>query len=178
MSFVKGLAKLHRQFDAIENSVVKRALRSVLNKAGTPILKAAKSEAPTKRGHLKKALAKRFWANPDKSRAGVAIGVKDNYRAPNPDWKPGSEADKTFVPKNYLHMVIFGTAAHYSDMSKGKSVTRQDGTPRVRRLIAAAAPNDFLGRAQRASQTAARQILADGIKPAIKAAALKVGGPK
>jgi hypothetical protein len=35
--YVTGLAKLHRQFDKLEETIVKKALRSVLNKAGTPL---------------------------------------------------------------------------------------------------------------------------------------------
>lgn len=173
MSFIKGMQKLHRQFDAIENQVLKRTLRGVLNKAGTPILSAAKREAPFKRGHLKKALAKRFWLNAKDKRAGVVIGVRDNYRAPNPDWTPANGAPKTFYPKSYLHLVILGTAAHYANMSKGKFTGK--GKPK---LIPAAAPNDFLGRAQKSAQAAAYAKLNVDVKEAVHAIALKVGGPK
>lgn len=178
MSFIKGMQKLHRQFDAIENQVLKRTLRGVLNKAGTPILSAAKREAPTKRWHLQKALAKRFWLNAKEKRAGVVIGVRDNYRAPNPDWKPGSGAPKTFFPKAYLHLVILGTAAHYTNMSKGKVRKRADGTSPMPKLIAAAAPNDFLGRAHKSSVAAAFAKMSVDVKSEIHKIAQKVGGPK
>jgi len=163
MSFVKGLAKLNRQFEAIEKKIITKSMRSVLNRAGTPILKAARAEAPKLRGHLRKALAKRYWVNPSKSIAGVAIGVKDNYRVPNPAWTAGSKQPKTFFPKNYLHLVIFGTAEHKAP----------DGA-----TIHAATPNDFLTRAREQTEGEARRIIEFGLKDAVKAAALSVGGPR
>lgn len=161
MSFVKGLAKLNKQFAAIEVRIVKKSLRSVLTKAGTPMLRAAKQEAPVRLGHLKKALRKRVWQNTTTAKAGVVVGVADDYRVPNPDWKPGSKVPKTFFPKNYLHLVIFGTAAHVA----------KDGA-----TIAAASPNDFLTRAKTQTQTEALRIIRDGTIKAVKAAAQTIGG--
>lgn len=157
--FVKGLAKLHRQFDAIEDQILKKALRSVLNKAGTPILKAAKNHCPVRpgKGHLKKALRKRFWYAQSKGRAGIAIGVSDSYSVPNPDFKIGANGKptggpKNFIPKNYLHLVVLGTKT--------------------------AAPNDFLSRAMIQTRAEARAILDADLKPAIAKIAKKIGGPK
>ena len=163
MSKVTGYASLNRQLTQLTNRVVKRATRQVLNRAATPMLKSARQFAPVLRGHLKKALGKRTWMNAAKAKAGAVIGVKDNYRVPNPNWKQGSREPKTFFPKNYLHLVIYGTAAHVGP----------DGAK-----IAAAAPNDFLTRAKTATAAAARQIIEDGMDAAIKEAAAKIGKRK
>ena len=155
MGFIGGIAKLHRQLDELERKIAKSALRTALAKAGTPILKGARSEVPVLHGHLKKALAKKVWTNSKKSRAGVVIGVKDNYRVPNPGGDPAN-----FIPKNYLHLVIMGTSAKATVDSKGRVFHHH-----------ATQPNDFLGRAQRATVAKARAILEADIKPAIKRAA-------
>ena len=157
MSFVKGLAKLHRQFDQLENTLLKKSLRAVLNKAGTPILAAAKKETPIRHRNLKKALRKRFWYSESKKRAGIAIGVSDNYRVPNPDYKidangKATGGPKTFFPKNYLHLVVLGTTT--------------------------ATPNDFLSRARKQTETAARAILDGDIKTEVARIAKRIGGPK
>jgi HK97 gp10 family phage protein len=175
---IKGMAELKVQLNAFEKRLVTNALRNTMMQAGTPILQAAKREAPKDNGALKKALRKRFWINKKEGRAGVIVSVSQTSKtankahpqegkaAPNPRW---------FIPRNYFHLVIYGTAAHaisrgarmarkITRMVKGKLKTySQRAKNQAGKMHPGAKPNPFLERALQSSKSAALAIIRDGM---------------
>ena len=175
---IKGMARLETQLDAFQKRIVTSALRNTMMQAGTPILQAAKRETPNEHGALKKALRKRFWINKKEGRAGVIVSVSQTSKtankalpqegktAPNPRW---------FIPKNYLHLVIYGTASHaisrgarmarkLTRMVKGKLKTyKQKEKSQAGKMHPGAKPNPFLERALNSSREAALRIVRDGM---------------
>jgi hypothetical protein len=175
---IQGMAELKVQLNAFERRIVSNALRNTMMQAGTPILQASRREAPKDNGALKKALRKRFWINKKEGRAGVIVSVSQTSKtankahpqegktAPNPRW---------FIPRNYLHMIVYGTAAHaisrgarmarkITRMVKGKLKTyKQKEKSQAGKMHPGSKPNPFLERALQSSKSAALQIVREGM---------------
>jgi len=194
MSAVKGYPQLAVQLSKFQAGILKKAFRNTLNQAGTPILQAARRECPVgDSGALKKALRKRPWFNFPKARAGVIVSVSQTSKKANPAHPQEGKAapsPRWYIPRNYLHLVVYGTAAHairggarkariITRMIKGKIRTyKQKATKQEGQIHPGAKPNPFLERALRSSKSASLAILRDGLAASLEKQIAKANAKK
>lgn len=145
---IKDLRKIEADFAKVERAVVRRAFRNVMNKAGTPVVREIKSQAPFLTGSLKKTIKKRVWINASKSTGGVVSGIDDRKTFSN------SRTGAKIWPKKYLHLVEQGTKAHKAGA----------------RAHPGATANPFMARAANIAKPKAEKIVIDGLDAAIKKA--------
>ncbi|HEV2294091.1 MAG TPA: HK97-gp10 family putative phage morphogenesis protein [Tepidisphaeraceae bacterium] len=93
----KQLAKL---FNTLGERVQRRVLRSAVNAAGTPVLKAARRNAAKESGTLKKALGKKVKTSKDKKAVTAIIGPRRGVT--------GTYRGKVRKPSRYAHLVEKG----------------------------------------------------------------------
>ena len=111
MAVVEGAEHLIQKLKAIKQSVAKRLLRKAIGNGTRAILRAAKSQAPTRTSLLRKSLGRKVKAY----RGGIAVagivGARLGFRQVRGEGKRGKRAGKTLYadPVKYEHLVELGT---------------------------------------------------------------------
>lgn len=179
---MKGLPELRAQLTRFQKGIVTRAVRNTMMQAGTPILRESKQQCPKERGALRKALRKRFWINESKGRAGVIISVSQTSKTANksrPQEGHAAPNPRFFIPRNYLHLVVYGAAAHaikrgartarkITRIVRGKATTyTQRAAQQAGRMHPGTKPNSFLVRALNISKASALAIVKQGMEAAL-----------
>lgn len=127
-----GLVKSLGQFGS--KTTAKRLMRSAMNKAGTTLVKAARKNAPSDTGIMKKSLSRTVRAKDYLMTA--VIGADNAVSGPN----PGRNKPKHRIPSHYVHLVEYGfqhwrTGEHVPG-SRFLERTRAEQGPQVSRKFA------------------------------------------
>lgn len=111
---IQGLGDLQKGLKSLGGSVERKISRSAVGKAGTILLKEARSKAPVKTGALKRALTKRakHRAKDDyySSRIGVKSGVFSSHREAKRRGKGASYKPDEAI--RYYRFLELGTKHH------------------------------------------------------------------
>lgn len=92
-----GDKELTRLLGTLGERVQRKALRSAVSSAASPVVKAAKAKAPRESGFLKKALGKKVVTSKDKQTAIAVVGARKSVR--------GTFKGKPRNPSRYLHLI-------------------------------------------------------------------------
>jgi len=106
---VRGTRQLERNLKEMGNKVARRIGGKAVNFAMTPVLKAARQNAPDRFGVLKRALAKKTLRNPVSGIVTTIVGVKASHvevhAAPA---RGGGQRLIKSRPLKYIHLVEHG----------------------------------------------------------------------
>lgn len=97
---LKGDKALERTLRTLGERVQRKIVRSSVNAAATPVLKAARSNVTTESGLLKQSLAKKVNTSKDKQSITAIIGPRRDVK--------GEYDGKTRKPSRYAHLVEKG----------------------------------------------------------------------
>jgi HK97 gp10 family phage protein len=98
-----GEKELKKYLDELPDKIKKRALRKAVTAGATPIVKAAKRNAPKESGLLKKSMTKKIKTYKGTGGAVVAVIGSDRGVA-------GMYDGKKRIPSNYIALVEYGHA--------------------------------------------------------------------
>ncbi|MGE5611150.1 MAG: HK97 gp10 family phage protein [Bacillota bacterium] len=145
---ILGQKQLERLLMTLPDRVQRKATRSAVNRAATPIVKAARAGAQKQSGLLKKAINKKIKTYPAKQTVMAIIGPRRDVR--------GEYKGKRRVPANYAHLAESG----HIDVKTGRFIPG----------------SHFLRNAFDSQQGLAQDVLKDFLAVGIVSEAKKLGG--
>jgi HK97 gp10 family phage protein len=95
-----GARELERTFKTLGDRVQRKVLRKAVNAAGTPVVKAARSKAPSESNTLKKSMGKKIKTYKATGTVAAIIGPRTDVQ--------GEHNGQVRIPKFYAHLVEGG----------------------------------------------------------------------
>ena len=106
---IRNFADLPKAVNATMAKVQRGGTRRAMNKGLTPVLRAARANAPVDKGHLKKSLGKRVRTYRGNGIVWGGVGPRAAYRVKRHGKRTRTGRQSYIQPSKYAHLVESGT---------------------------------------------------------------------